>query len=491
MSFRSLGIVAIVLVGIPTMSFGQGGPTPAQESVAEVHREVDELRTAVNELREQLAASRRETEALREELRGARPVPASEPGTAAHPERQPVPTEDQQLLAAKVDEHEQTKVSSGSRYHMQLSGIALLNVFSNRGAVDNIDLPGIALQRSQSDTAGTFGASARQTQMTLQVTGPVFAGAQTSGAVSADFFGGFPATPEGVTAGLMRLRTARLALDWKNTSLVGGQETPFFSPLSPTSLVSTAYPSLAGAGNIWTWIPEVYVEHRFRLDQNSAMVFDGGFLDPLTGEIPTAEYNRTPTSGESTRTPAWATRIGWERKANQRTTAFGIGGYFARQDWGFSRNVDAWAATADWDLPLGPWFSFSGELYRGQAIGALGGGEAPSVFFSGPQAAPDSRVTPVPSAGGWAQLKFRPVERFEFNTAFGEDQVFHSGIFRFPLIGAGSSPVRRNQSGFVNVIYRPRASLLFSLEYRRLWTAQLGMASAQASQIGTAAGVVF
>lgn len=491
MSFRSFGIVAMVVVGIPTMAFGQVGATPVQDSVAEVHREVDELRTAVNELREQLAASRRETEALRAELRAAGLGPASEPGAVVHAESPPVPSEDQQLLAAKVAEHEQTKVSSGSRYRVQLSGIALLNIFSNRGVVDNADLPGIALRRGPSDTAGAFGASARQTQMTLQVTGPVFAGAETSAAVSADFFGGFPATPEGVTAGLMRFRTARLALDWKNTSLIAAQETPFFSPLSPTSLVSTAYPALAGAGNMWTWTPEVYVHHRIRLAGDSALVLEGGFLDPLTGEIPAAEYNRAPTAGESTRTPALATRIGWEQTANQRTTVFGMGGYFSRQDWGFSRNVDAWAATADWNLPLGPWFSFSGEVYRGQAIGGLGGGEAPSVFFSGPQSVPDSRVTPVPSAGGWAQLKFRPVERFEVNTAFGEDQIFHSGLFRFPLINAASSPVRRNQSGFVNVIYRPRTSLLFSLEYRRLWTLQTGMPPAQASQIGTAAGVVF
>lgn len=479
MSFRlcrAPGTLALAIAAVPFMAAGQA---PVQDSVAVVQREVDELRIAVNELREELAASRRETQALREELR------------LAHAESPPAPAADEQLIAAKVDDQEQTKVSSGSRYHLQLSGIALLNVFSNRGVVDNLDLPAMALRRSRSDSAGSFGASARQTQFTLHASGPVFAGARTSGELSADFFGGFPSTPEGVTAGLLRVRTAQLTLDWKNTSLVGGQDTPFFSPLSPTSLVSTAYPALSGAGNIWTWTPQVYVNHRIRMTGDSTLVLEGGFLDPLTGEIQTAEYNRTPTAGENARHPAWATRVGWQRTAEQKTTALGIGGYFSRQDWGFGRTVDTWAATADWDVPLGPWFSFSGELYRGQAIAGLGGGVAPSVFFSGPRVEPSSRVTPASSAGGWVQLKFRPVESFEFNTAFGEDQVLHSSLFRFPLFDLTSSPVRRNESGFVNFIYRPRTSLLFSLEYRRLWTTQLGAPEAKASQIGTAAGVVF
>ena len=45
--------------------------------------------------------------------------------------------------------------------------------------------------------------------------------------------------------------------------------------------------------------------------------------------------------------------------------------------------MDGWAATSDWDVPLGRWFSWSGEVYRGRAIGGLGGGPNASVLFSG------------------------------------------------------------------------------------------------------------
>src|SRR4051812_49514660 len=101
---------------------------------------------------------------------------------------------------------------------------------------------------------------------------------RTSGDVTFDFFAGFPSMTEGLTAGLVRLRTANVRMDWKNTSIVAGQEAPFFSPRSPTSLVSTAYPAFSYSGNLWTWTPEVYVEHRM-----AGVSIQAGILDALTG----------------------------------------------------------------------------------------------------------------------------------------------------------------------------------------------------------------
>lgn len=53
--------------------------------------------------------------------------------------------EDLQLLNAKVTEQSQTKVESGSKYRVRLSGIMLLNLFSSAGAVDNLDFPEFAV----------------------------------------------------------------------------------------------------------------------------------------------------------------------------------------------------------------------------------------------------------------------------------------------------------------------------------------------------------
>jgi hypothetical protein len=321
--------------------------------------------------------------------------------------------------------------------------------------------------------------------------GPQWKGAKISGDVSFDFFGGFPSNSEGVTSGVVRLRTARISLDWANTSIVAGQESPFFSPLSPTSLASTAYPALSSSGNLWTWTPQVRVEHRIAVAERSKVILQGGILDPLTGELPT-EYNRVPTAGEASRAPGYALRLAFERTAGQRTATFGAGTYYSRQNWGFGRSVNAWAATTDWDLPLGRWFSLSGEMYRGRAIGGLGGGVSGSVLFAGLPSVSASSVLPLESVGGWSQLKFKPLERIEFNLAFGEDYPFRIGLSRLLAAGlVGGAASSRNASGFFNVVYQPRSNFLFSVEYRRLWTSSFTDPRQSATQLSVSSGIIF
>jgi hypothetical protein len=489
---RSLLRLGVCLAaGLPL--FGQGAPPIPADSPESVRAQLQELRTLLNDLSKQLIASHAENEslrvevqALRDDVRQLRPVV-----TATVPAPPPAPpsgiaevADDQRLLAAKVDEQYQTKVASGSKYQVRLSGMALFSGFTTQGAVDNLDLPETARAIGPGESNGSTGATLRQSMLTLEVFGPRWGGAKASGELKVDFFGGFPSTAEGLTAGLLRLRSARLNLDWQNTSLMVGQDALFFSPRSPTSLVSTAYPAFSSAGNLWTWTPQIYVEHRMALSERSRLTIQGGVLDPLTGELPLTEYDRAPTAGERSRTPAYAARVAVEHQS----AAIGVGSYYSRQDWGFGRNVNAWAVTADWDLPLGRWFALSGEFYRGRAIGGLGGGANGSVLFSGAQSLAASQVSPVDSLGGWSQLKFKPGERWQFNAAFGKDSSFGAG-FDQSLIAAGL--VHRNASGFLNVIFQPRSNLIFSLEYRRLWTSRFWEPLSTAGHLALGAGILF
>ena len=431
-----------------------------------------------DDLREEVRALRREVESLRAELQKVRGEIARENAPAGDI------ADDQRLVAAKVEEQHQTKVESGSKYSVRLSGMALISGFHTRGGVDDIDVAHSAAPMTAGEPAGSFAATMRQSLVRLDVTGPQWGGARTFGDLEFDFFGGFPATPQGVTAGLLRLRTANFRMDWGNTSLVAGQDTPFFSPLSPTSLASTAYPALSSAGNLWTWTPQVYVERELHRSDTWRFSVQGGLLDALSGQPPITEYDRTPTSGENSRMPAYAVRAVL-RQTRTRAASWGVGGYYARQNWGFDRNVDSRLVTTDWEVPLGQYWLLSGELYSGRAISGLGGGAAPSVMLTGALDSSGTRVLPVDSAGGWAQLQFQPVERVQFNAAFGKD----GSSTAVPAAGAGL--IHRNASGFVNVIFKPRSDLLFSLEYRRLWTSRYGLPLATAEQIGWGAGILF
>jgi hypothetical protein len=368
----------------------------------------------------------------------------------------------------------------------------LLNLFSNRGMTDNQDFPTYATSPSPYDSSGNFGASLRQSEIGLEVFGPRVAGAKIEGNLQADFAGGFPNTLNGVNSGLFRLRIASMRMDWGHTSVVAGQDDLFLSPQSPTSFASLAVPALSYAGNLWGWIPQVRVEHRFELAEKQTFLVQGGILDNLTGQPPYSAYGRTPQAGEASGQPGFGGRLAWTASLFGRPLTLGGGGYFSRQNWGFDRYLNGWAGMTDWDIPLAPHLSLSGEFYRGVAVGGLGAGFGQSVLWSGDPTVSTTQVQGLDSVGGWSQLKVRTTPKLEFNGAFGMDNPYASDLRIFPNSESYLDPtLARNQVALANFIFRLRSNLLFSTEYRHLKTFHIRSDTYPAGQLNLMMGILF
>jgi hypothetical protein len=475
-------------------------PTDAMTTaVRELQDEVRELRNAVVELRSEAGQYRAETEQLRRELEASRSSGAAAEGsnpTEAAPVRDKVEDristleESSQLLNSKINDQYQTKIEAASKYRIRLSGIVLLNVFNNHGSVDSQDFPTWAVPASANLPTG-LGATLRQSEVGLEVFGPRLAGANTTGNLQVDFSGGFTNAPDGVNFGLVRLRTASMRMDWKNTSIVAGQDNAFISPLSPTSFASLAVPAFGYAGNLWGWIPQVRVEHRFDLSEGQNITLQGGMMDNVTGELPAASFERAAQAGESSRQPAYGVRVSWTRTIFGMPLTLGTAGYYSRQNWVSNNHVDGWAGMTDWSVPLARRVSLTGEFYRGRAIGGLGGGVGRSVLFSG-DPNPYAQLQPLNSVGGWSQLKVRASDKLEFNGAFGVDNPFAADARGYPLSpGYFPAALLQNRSALLNFIYRPRSDLLFSGEYRHLRTFDLDAGSPTADQVNLMMGILF
>jgi hypothetical protein len=477
-------------------------------------REGKQLRAELNQTREQLAAKTAGAPELYEPRSAtsqapSTPIPSSPFSSSASSTlpRQVQSTGDssssdlqqrisklednQELINDKIIEQSQTKVESGSKYRVRLSGLVLLNTAVTRGSVDNLDIPQVAVPDAAPGVAGSFSGSLRQSQIGIETFGPNIAGARSSANVKFDFAGGFPNTPNGAAFGVVRLRTGTVRLDWANTSIVAGQDGIFFAPLTPTTLSSLAIPALSYTGNLWSWTPQVRIEHRFALTENSALRIQAGILDSLTGDLPQQSY-RYPSVGEGSGQPAYATHIGYSRRIFGRDLSVGIGGYYGRQNWGFGRAVDGWAGVTDVTVPLGEFLNFSAEFYRGRAVGGLGGGIGQSILLSGPAYNPGTAIHGLDSTGGWLQLKFKPKPNFEVNFAYGEDVPFARELKLFPASALyyGYS-ISRNQSPFVNFIYRVRSDVLFSMEYKRLQTNPLNSNANIANRLIVSLGYAF
>jgi hypothetical protein len=527
---RASGTLGLLLLAFSLSAWTQdASPPPAasQDAMAaavhELQEQVRELRAAVLEMRTEAAQYRAETSELRRELQatrqqlvassGAAPradsysssaspaalpdpnlKPPQEPGakpTGSLEDRVAALEDSAQLVSSKVDDQYQTKVESASKYKLRLSGIVLLNLFSNRGVTDNQDVPNWANPPAPFEPKGNFGATLRQSEVGLEVFGPSLAGARTSGNLQLDFSGGFPATENGVNFGIARLRIASMRLDWDHTSVVAGQDNLFLSPLSPTSFASLSIPQFAYAGNLWGWIPQVRVEHRFDLSENQSISLQGGVVDNLTGELPYDTFHRSPQAGEASSQPGFGVRVAWTRNVFGRALTLGGAGYYSRQDWGFNRHVDGWAGMTDWEIPIAPRITLSGEFYRGLAAGGLGGAIGRSVLFDRNPMRPDAELRALDSMGGWSQLKVKATAKLEFNGAFGLDNPFAEDVRPFSAVQSYFGLLSQNRGTMVNFIYRPRSNLLLSTEYRHLTTYAVDTGEWSADQVNLMMGILF
>jgi hypothetical protein len=354
-----------------------------------------------------------------------------------------------------------------------VTGLLLFNSFINRGSVDNIDLPEAALSNQNNTTSnGSAGATFRQTILGLQGYGPRIGGARTSANVDLDFFAGLAYSSYATSAGTVRMRTASITLDWTYDSIQAGLVAPLISPLSPSSYAMVAEPALAGAGNLWTWAPQLRYAHQIPLQSGRRLQLEFGLWDPPTAGYSTNELFRIPSPSEASKQPGYESRVSYGTFAGEHPFQIGLSGYYSRQSYSGNQSVDSWAATTDWRFPIGSRLEISGEGYRGKALGGLGGGVYKDALFGVYSATGLNAYRGLNAIGGWTQLKARFTQSLEANASIGLDNGYASDFheFIFPPTVTSTQLRARNKMVFGNIIFRPKTYLIVSPEYRRIWT---------------------
>lgn len=496
--------------------WGQSGTAASSPPVsqAELDAKIRVLTDSLDQTRAELSQSRQEIKELRGLLlqvmdrmnanvavpgAGAPPteVPSAQPAQArvaqvSGEEQAHITADDWQIVNARIDEMAQDKVESNLKYRLKISGIVLFNAFSNSGRVDNVDVPTIALQHSPAAPSGAVGASLRQSIIGLTGIGPEILGAETMGDIQADFFGGLPSGYAANTSGLVRLRVARLRMNWSHTSLFGGIDAPFFSPNVPSSYMSVAIPGFASAGNLWTWTPTVGLEQRIDAGATQLKI-QGGLMDPPTYQGAT-QAERFPSGTEASRQPTYALRLSVNDRDEHQPLAFGVSEIYSPQRFAGGARVHGWGIVGDWRFPLFPHAELSGAAFAGKGLDPFGAVPTP-VPPAGDYnyyAVAIPALERITAAGGWTQLKIKLDAKSEFNFGLGiggrEAEYFRQAQ---PLDSSLATLSPRNEMLFVNYIFRPRSDLVFSPEFRRLRTYPASGLPAIADQVGVAAGFIF
>ena len=471
-----------------------------QSQLNESQRQLDELRRQLAALQAKLSASQTNASTPTSEQQPSSSQASSSSTSSTDNALQDV-QERQAMQEAQIAAQEQTKVESDSKYPVKLTGLLLLSGFTNTGTVDVPSTPTMAFPGD-----GSTGLSIRQTILGFDARGPHLLGARSYADLRVDFAGtsqsaGSASTYTGYynsNASFLRLRTVHAGLQWQHTNASFSLDRPIFNPDSPSSLTAVAEPALAWSGNLWTWNPQIGVSHDMIFGDTHALRLQAALMDvgdaPLTPSISITDPTITPPSAaEQSRWPGVEAHMSFVGNATtDEGSHFGIGGYFAAHHTDLGRNFDSWAATTDARLMLPARLQLAAFAYRGLGLGGLGGGGYKDFAYRPNIGTGGYYVRGLSDAGGWAELKEKLNERFEFNAAFGMDNVFANELRRYATSGDSSYlNLARNQTYTGNIIYSPSAYLLFSIEYRRLISSPVLGSATGVNIFGLAAGYKF
>ena len=428
-----------------------------QSEVETYQSQLQDLKKQLAELQQQLAAEKNAAAAAKAE----KPAADTSVSSSAVDEL----AERQALQEAEIATHEQSKVETESKYPLKVSGLVLFNGYVNTHQVDISANPTYALPGS-----GSTGLSLRQTILGFDARGPHLFGASSHADARVDFFAD-GSQPSYAAAGLLRLRTAHAGLKWQNTEAFIAQDHSLLTPNTPSSLVAVSQPEFSWSGNLWTWNPQIGVSHQVGITPASRLILQAGLIDTADPFLPAAPPNPSAISlAERSRWPGTEARIaaGWGDPDSG--TEFGVSGYFSPHEIVNSMRFNAWAGAMDLRLPMTTHFALIANAYRGAGLGGLGGGGYVDYVYL--YAGTREIARALDDVGGWTQLKSKVSERLEFNTGYGMDNPFAGQIHASTSIPGHAAyyGLTRNRSAFGNVIYSPSAYLLFSLEYRRLWS---------------------
>jgi len=403
--------------------------------------EIQQILDRLNRLEEQNRALTEEVHQLRQELAATRTAPA-EPAPAAA--STPAVDEKVAVNSSRLDEMAQSKVEASQHFPIRITGMALFNAYLNSQGSGGEEYPAYAWPGSQSSGGARF----YQTTLGLEYSGPqIFWGGQVHGNVYMDFAGGSGA-PQDFG---FRLRTGEIEVDWASRSLMVGQESPIFAPREPASLAQVETPPLAGAGNLWLWLPQVRFEQKLRFSDRSG-------VRAQVGVVETAEMQLYQFGGGPLPEPA---RPGVEGRFNFYHGE--EGGRRFQIAPGFHSSVTHIAGTSvpsnlfslDWFT--NPWqkLEFTGAFFSGQNVGPVGG-------IAGYTILPAGTAIPVHSKGGWGQLTLIATRRLSFHLFSGQENGRAADL--------GEYAIGRNWMYGANFFYRLAPNVLLGAETSQVRT---------------------
>lgn len=422
------------------------------ERLDSLEKENKQLVEDVRVLRQELETSRSSAPAVPAE--GSKPTESSLADRVAVEE-------------GRTAEQAQTKVEAAHKLPIQLNGLLLFNAFANsRQSIE--EEPGVYALLTGPNRAG---ATVRQTLLGLTVEGPRLPGdGRINGFLTMDFYSR-ASDPEYTT---LQLRRAGISLDWESRSFFVGQDKALISPYQPDSLAEVGIPPLAGAGNLWLWLPQARYEERLHFGTNTGLKAQLSLLqtEETYGTVP-ASVSRTLEEAR----PAIEGRFAFWHKFDDTRRIEIAPGFHASTTHVAGNSVGSHIGSLDWLVVPASYLKLTGTFFKGQNLANLG------ALGNGFVITPAGLARPVNSSGGWAQVAFPITNRLTLNLYSGLEND-HS-----PYLSA--SNIVHDWTYATNLIYRIGPNVLVSAEALQMRTRSFAGVEGLQNHYDLAIGYLF
>jgi hypothetical protein len=413
-----------------------------------------ELKTVIERL-DRLEAQNRdlmaEIRALRLQLAAGQPTATPESASlvsTGDDETPPQPIADRVAIAERrLADLDQSKVSTDHRLPVTLTGMVLFNAFLNGKGSGGADNPTVV---AAAGGLASGGATLRQSVIGLKLNGPnLVGGGKVTGAVYMDFFGGGTGLNQTV-----RLRVSTLDATWKNTTLGLAFDKPIIAPREPDSLAQVGVSPLTAAGNLWLWQPQVRVEHRISLSEQSGLRAQFGLYQ--TSESGTGLSTEYPDLAKAR--PGYQGRFEYWAQSGTRRIEIAPG-FHASSTRVLGQSVPSRILSIDWLIRPAARVDFTGTFFHGENSGVVGGLRQGVSVFNG-------QARAVGATGGWGQFTFRATRRASFHLYGGQEDDRNRDL--------GPGAIGKNQGYGANIIYRLGSNILTSFEASQMRTTYIG-----------------
>ena len=371
-------------------------PVPAQQPMSP---------DALQKILDRLDTLEKQNEALMTEVKELREtVKNAQAASSAQTERL---QEQVEVQGQQVKDQAQTKVASSQRFSISLTGMFLFDSYLFTGQTNPSLISGSDTYAINGSSAG---ATLRQSIIGFDFGGPPLpGGGQMHGSLSMDFYAQASNSQTGHDD-IFRIRRGVVSFDWKNRSVIVGQDKSLIAPLQPTSFAWVGIPPLSGAGNLWLWRPQIRYEERIPLSSSTQATLQAGLLE--TDEYYSQPYLPANIYVQPAR-PAIQARFQLQHNWSDETRiAVGLGAH-ASETHLLGQSIPSRLVSLDaFYKPLQK-LEISGTLFYGENFANLGG-EPPGVTVEN-----NGTVIPIHGAGGWVQVALPVTNRLTFHVYAG------------------------------------------------------------------------